>query len=142
MTAAVWWAFGTTLGIVSPLLYWRFRSQARPARQRKPSVINEPSYQAIEIRPGLISCEEASALAGQRFLSDDAPELPLPGCDKNNCHCRYAHLDDRRSGEERRLPFDKTIAFDIHAKAEKRSATSDRRRPEGPVQPRSYFNEY
>lgn len=142
MTAAVWWTFGTTLGIVSPWLYWKFLRKPAAARRQVQAGPQENPYQAIEVRAGLMACEAASAMAGQRILSDRAPELPLPDCDQKNCHCRYVHLDDRRSGEERRLPFDKTMSFDLQAKIDKRSAKLDRRRGDRHAQPRSYFNDY
>ena len=59
-------------------------------------------YHAVSIKPGQECCEGAKQLAGTRFLSASAPKLPLPDCDVAVCQCRYAHFQDRRSGEDRR----------------------------------------
>lgn len=43
-------------------------------------------------------CEAARALAGQRFLSTEAPPLPLADCSKpDDCRCRYSKHGDRRT---------------------------------------------
>jgi hypothetical protein len=36
-----------------------------------------------------------------RFLSSEAPALPLAGCDARACTCRYRHHEDRRSSLRR-----------------------------------------
>ena len=48
-------------------------------------------------------CFAATALQDRRYLSDEAPHLPLAGCtDLQSCKCVYEHLDDRRTGDVRR----------------------------------------
>jgi hypothetical protein len=48
------------------------------------------------------SCSEAQELRKKRFLSKDAPLLPLEGCSNpDKCPCTYKHYDDRR-GKSRR----------------------------------------
>lgn len=59
-------------------------------------------HHAVAIRPGKDCCGEARALAGRRFLSGEAPDLPLRECTAKRCTCVYQHFDDRRSGIERR----------------------------------------
>ena len=44
-------------------------------------------------------------MAGRRFLSGAAPQLPLADCDAAECSCRFRHHDDRRSNKDRRSPF-------------------------------------
>lgn len=61
-------------------------------------------YHAVTITPGRPSCALAAQLVGKRFLSADAPALPLPGC-AARCHCRYIHHADRRAADDRRFPF-------------------------------------
>jgi hypothetical protein len=39
---------------------------------------------------------------GRRYLSAEAPKLPLPACDVRSCHCRFVHFEDRRDGDDRR----------------------------------------
>ena len=63
-------------------------------------------FHAVSVHPAAGGCEAALAIKGLRFLSDEAPALPLEGCTAENCHCRYAHHVDRRSGtSDRRLGF-------------------------------------
>lgn len=40
-------------------------------------------------------------LQGQRFLSREAPPLPLKNCPNGNCECHYQHYDDRRATPRR-----------------------------------------
>jgi hypothetical protein len=47
------------------------------------------------------ACQAALACKGKRFLSSEAPRLPLKQCDAARCDCRYRHFPDRR-GEPRR----------------------------------------
>jgi hypothetical protein len=61
------------------------------------------SYHAVEIRCTDDACDAAKAERGKRYLGKDAPTFPLTECDKReSCACRYRHLEDRRSGEDRR----------------------------------------
>lgn len=53
-------------------------------------------YHAVSIAPCLMACENVRRYAGKRFLSSDAPILPVPGCGSAQCRCRYLHHDDRR----------------------------------------------
>ena len=63
-------------------------------------------FHAVSIHPAAGGCQAAMAIKGQRFLSEQAPTLPLEDCSAENCHCRYAHHVDRRSGtSDRRLGF-------------------------------------
>ena len=57
---------------------------------------------AIYHRDG--ACAAAKRLSGHRFLSREAPPIPLPACDVDRCRCRYVHFEDRRQNDERRNP--------------------------------------
>jgi hypothetical protein len=74
------------------------RSRVEPT-ERKPRAQN--SYHAVSVRCGLESCKAVRALKDVRFLSADAPSLPLPQCDASHCECRYQHHDDRRAIDRR-----------------------------------------
>jgi hypothetical protein len=58
-------------------------------------------WHAVTIVAPANACEAALARAGKRFLSSEAPRLPLKQCDAARCHCKYRHFADRR-GEQRR----------------------------------------
>ena len=61
-------------------------------------------YHCVELKIPYDSCEEVLKLQGVRFLSAEAPTLPLPGCDKY-CTCKYKHHNDRRCKDDRRDAF-------------------------------------
>jgi hypothetical protein len=46
-------------------------------------------------------------LAGQEFRFDDAPLLPVPGCDAAVCECGYIGLPERRAVRDRRSGVDR-----------------------------------
>jgi len=61
------------------------------------------TYHAVAIRCGKSSCQAAQDNQSERYLSAEAPLLPLPQCDRpDQCECRYQHYEDRRDGPRRR----------------------------------------
>lgn len=47
-------------------------------------------------------CEALTGLLGKRFLSREAPRLPLAQCTKgSDCRCSYQHHEDRRAEPRR-----------------------------------------
>lgn len=59
-------------------------------------------YHGIEITAGDSACAAVESIAQQRFLSEDAPRLPLDQCDNpGDCACRYKHFKDRRTDPRR-----------------------------------------
>ncbi len=57
---------------------------------------------AVEIRCTKNACQAAKDTRGERYLSAEAPLLPLDQCDRpDRCQCRYQHYKDRR-GDQRR----------------------------------------
>jgi hypothetical protein len=70
-----------------------------------PETQEKKSYHAVSIKVSRNACRAARDMAGHRFLSNEAPRLPLPKCDASECKCRFAHHKDRRAGRDRRSPF-------------------------------------
>jgi hypothetical protein len=71
---------------------------ARENGQPVPGVESEDSaYAAVSVSCGESACCRAEAIAGIRFLIDEAPRLPMPDCTAETCTCRYFHFRDRRS---------------------------------------------
>jgi hypothetical protein len=60
------------------------------------------NFHAVSIRPADKSCEGARRIQSMRYLSAQAPQVPLAECNASRCECRYVHYEDRRSSEERR----------------------------------------
>ncbi len=55
-------------------------------------------WHAVSIVAGLGSCAAIGAVHQKRFLSIEAPALPLPDCsNRAYCHCRYVKHPDRRT---------------------------------------------
>lgn len=63
------------------------------------------AFHAVSLKYSSNACDAAKAMTGRRFLSGAAPRLPLPGCDALECRCGFAHHEDRRTGNDRRSPF-------------------------------------
>ncbi len=77
---------------------------SRTSRGGAPVTPRKP-YQSVSLAPGPNACEAVRNAREQRFLSGEAPLLPLEGCGTQKCACKYVHHDDRRDGmSERRLP--------------------------------------
>lgn len=76
------------LGVAEP------EADATPAPREHVRLTNP--WHAVVIQAGPKRCRAAEALAGQRFLSKEAPKLPLRDCTEPQCTCRYRHYDDRR----------------------------------------------
>ncbi len=78
-------------------LFGRAEPEVKPASVKK--AINP--YHAVCIVPGPRACATARALSERRFLSREAPPLPLKVCNSPECTCRYEHYDDRRKSPRR-----------------------------------------
>ena len=93
--------FGTAMGV---LLFWRLTARLRSDaqdeiyRERRSGYSASTPFHAVSIHPEASSCSAVKAVQSRRFLSEDAPGLPLPQCDQSVCGCTYKHHGDRRSG--------------------------------------------
>lgn len=80
-------------------------------------------YHCVEVKMSYDACEEVLKIHGKRYLSAEAPTLPLPGCDQN-CGCKFKHHNDRRFDDRR----DSFSASGIHFSGQKnRRLGGDRR---------------
>lgn len=88
-------------GLVHPA---KNRSRNGRNRERRTGFGAGNAFHAVSIQPEQEGCAVANAVKVQRFLSEDAPGLPLPDCSSPDCHCKYVHYSDRRDGaRDRRL---------------------------------------
>jgi hypothetical protein len=61
-------------------------------------------WNAVAIIAATGGCEAARALKGKRFLSAEAPRLPLAKCNAPaECRCVYKKYPDRRAGPRREV---------------------------------------
>ena len=58
-------------------------------------------FHAVSIKRGPDACDAVKAIHDARFLSREAPRLPLPDCMSGHCRCTYEHFHDRRDGGRR-----------------------------------------
>jgi len=84
------------------------------------------AHHAVVVVPGRHACAAAYALRGRRFLSREAPALPLTGCSAGECGCRYEHHDDRRHALRRAR--DLAVAIDGYGGPEQRTGPHRGRR--------------
>jgi hypothetical protein len=62
-------------------------------------------YQALAVSFGHDACDAVRELRDKRFLWKETPRLPVPGCDRTICKCRFEVYSDRRSGRDTRDNF-------------------------------------
>jgi hypothetical protein len=88
--------------------------------------ISEEWHAVIILSPGT-SCVAAAACRGLRFLSAEAPRLPLSECDRpESCPCTYRHYADRRAKKRRAAETGKVLGTPTKPVAEKRVARGRR----------------
>ena len=61
---------------------------------------NNP-YRCVEIAPCLGACEAVKTYRHIKILLDNAPALPIRGCDYAHCECKFIRHDDRRNDDRR-----------------------------------------
>ena len=88
---------------VTALGGWFFMRGRRGSEADKAEAQDEP-FHCVAINPGQSACRTSQTLKGLRFLSAEAPLLPLASCDSTRCRCTFTHYSDRRRGD-RRNPY-------------------------------------
>ena len=87
---------------------------------------DNPLFWGVEMaQPG---CEAARELLDRQFTFDEAPQLPLEGCNSANCTCQFKGLKERRKMARRQQEDRReTLRFDKDRPPDRRSR-KDRRR--------------
>jgi hypothetical protein len=105
---------------------WRTsRKNVLPSNAR--TDVSTHPYHCVAIRYRDGACAAVQRLVGQRFLSKEAPSIPLPACDAASCRCRYVHFEDRRQSDERRSPHPALVPVGGYGGPERRSGEERRR---------------
>lgn len=73
---------------------------SQPQGEREHIILRSP-WRAVEIISDPNACAAAKNMTHLRFLCDEAPKLPLAGCTRVHCTCKYKHYSDRRVGPRR-----------------------------------------
>jgi hypothetical protein len=100
------------------------RAEPEPAAVAPKKAVQR--FHAVTIAAGPRACPAALMLRDQRFLSRDAPPLPLKGCSCAKCECHYEHHDDRRKSGRRAR--DLGVSLDGYTENEKRRGAKRGRR--------------
>ncbi len=137
MGTIAWIIAGTALGLMSPFIVLHFQRRRDLARAetserfaRSERVRPGNPFAAVSIRPCAESpCAAVLQTQHRRYLAVRAPSLPVAGCDRRKCGCRYVRHSDRRSPGDRRDPFARFRGL-TPQQHERRSITDDRRRPQ------------
>jgi hypothetical protein len=83
-------------------------------------------WHAVSVVAGPSSCQAARGLSQTRYLSRDAPRLPLPACmSPASCSCSYKHHVDRR-GQPRRKDDLSGLRRSVHSGTERRTVLGRR----------------
>lgn len=115
--------------------YW-WRSATRQQRKAVHAAGRDTDkrYHCVEIRSGNAACRAVRSLELTRFLSDEAPRLPVPGCTAQKCTCRYVHFEDRRQ-QDRRNPYGQWASVPPAIVGERRARSDRRRSPQTAFRP-------
>ena len=129
------------LAFALPLLviaWWyvrmRQKTSATKSESVRPSAARTSAFHAVSIKFPEQACAAAKAIAGQRFLSTQAPNLPLPECNASKCNCHFSHHKDRRANKDRRSPFASAMSADGTGRFEKERRDRNERRKEDDVE--------
>lgn len=88
----------------------------------------EKQYRGVEVIANPSECcQAAKAIAGQRFLPEETPMLPLAGCEATNCRCTYKRFDERRTELRRASDTGYHMATQLHGQENRSSASRGRR---------------
>ncbi len=85
------------------------------------------SFEAVSIQIQHHPCHAARELRGKRFLAEEMPELPLPGCDRK-CECTFKYHRERRDEQNRRAPYLSADDSDDDFEVLENRSSSDRRK--------------
>ncbi len=99
-----------TLGLIlfALLCAWliSFTSESKLKKSLEKTVdisLYQSQFRCVGIIPGESCCGAAMERSGELILLKDAPSLPLKGCNVEQCNCKFAHQEDRCTGQERRI---------------------------------------
>lgn len=115
--------------ILAVVASWWYRAAKRKVSQQSigQQRTRRNKYHCVEVRSGAGACNAVKQLASIRFLSDQAPMLPLTGCTAEKCTCAYIHHDDRRE-DDRRNPYRRGFGEPSASVSSERRVKHDRRK--------------
>jgi len=134
------------LGVVAVALFGLFKLNTGHKRHRhyakavnqhadgtKPHASQAHHFHSVSIVNDGSCCKQVETFSGKRFLSKDAPEIPMEECTMTHCQCRYQHHEDRRQiGNDRRVEYGVTRdLFGAFGEQNRRDRPKGRRATDG-----------
>ena len=105
----------------------RATSSAAPMLEQSGDAGEDETYRAVKLRICPRPCRAAQLMRQQVFLVAEAPQLPLPECNRR-CGCSYLPQRDRRADKDRRHPDDGYVRVHTAYAVPEQRAGRDRRR--------------
>lgn len=107
------------------------RKTSKILRTKGPNALNGVNklFHGVAVRArGDNCCEAVAALGTKRFLSEEAPLLPLADCsDPQRCRCVYEHFDERRDNLRR----ESDVGMPVRTQLDEKRAGHGRRITDG-----------
>ncbi len=103
------------------MMNWSFKKKEERQAKTLPlnqldSLFQTGRFYGVQLHKS--SCKACSQLAGRVFSFNNAPKLPLDGCDSAVCNCEYLGVVDPRRTIDRRSGGDRRV--DIRMSVERR----------------------
>lgn len=86
---------------------WHLRKSKKPLTQQEQLHQLRKSRRFRGVQIHRCGCRASSRLAGIVFPFNRAPNLPVEGCDADNCSCQYLGVTSLRRGVDRRINSDR-----------------------------------
>lgn len=98
------WLFVTVLIVLASIWHWFHNVKSQSIRKVRVHTKQEPQrFHGVSIHPCAQPCEQVHSMRKIRFLSRETPNLPIDGCNNQDCTCSYTHHKDRRHIDDRRF---------------------------------------
>jgi hypothetical protein len=127
--------------------WWRWRLRAEPAvtvmsavplpppasrggGTKSPAPPRPGDGRIWEFQAAPNACEQAKRMQGRRVESDNLVAVPLPGCGRTDCACRFQARTDARKNV-RRQSTDRREELRFEKSSQDRRDRKDRRKPRG-----------
>lgn len=115
MNALIWILLAVALIVV-----WRWLAHRTASAEAANDDPQPTPFHAVAVVAGPGACQTSKSLRNVRFLSAEAPLLPLVSCDAERCNCKFAHFSDRRRGDRRNAYSAQSHGYSIQGGEERR----------------------
>ena len=128
VVGAIWFVVRRNMAVETVVQPREWKKTGPVKVTRNQPQLHEHHYYGVSVHPGSNPCVAIQAIIENRYLSEDAPHLPLPDCDQDECGCVMMPEGDRRVGYDRRGDsFSAYGNYELDRHSQKRHHESDRR---------------